>query len=138
MQTTITYLWVALGSALGGMGRYAISAATAGVAGGQFPWGTLGINVSGSFLIGLVFALTAENGALPATATARLFVMTGICGGFTTFSAFSLQSLQLLRGADYGAAAGYMLGSVALCIAGTALGFWTAGRFGLSALDGQP
>ncbi len=138
MQTVTTYIWVALGSALGGMARYALSTVTANVAGGQFPWGTLGINVSGSFLIGLVFALTANNGPLPATTTLRLFLMTGFCGGFTTFSAFSLQSLQLLRAADYGAAAGYMLGSLVLCVGATAFGFWTAERFGLSTIGSRP
>jgi CrcB protein len=132
MQIAITYLWVAIGGALGSMARYAIATATADLAGGLFPWGTFGINISGSFLIGLFFELTAANGALPASADMRLFLMAGLCGGFTTFSAFSLQALQLLKGGDYAQAAGYMVGSVALCVIATALGFWVAARFGLS------
>jgi CrcB protein len=126
------YLWVAIGSALGGVARYAISTATANVGGGLFPWGTFGINILGSFLIGLFFELTAANGAFPASATTRLFLMTGICGGFTTFSSFSLQALQLLKGGDYVPGLLYMAGSVLLCLMATAFGFWVAARFGLS------
>ena len=131
----MTYLWIAIGSALGGMARYALTIATVEVGGGLFPWGTLGINVIGSFVIGLFFALTTAEGALPAGPTFRLFVMTGLCGGFTTFSAFSLQSVQLLRNAQYGAAFGYMAGSVILCVAVASLGFWMGARLGLPSLE---
>ncbi len=123
-----TYLWVALGSALGGMARYAIVLATVKMGGGVFPWGTLGINMLGSFIIGLVFALTLPDGALSTGMNFRAFVMTGLCGGFTTFSAFSLQSLQLLRDGYYKAAIAYMIGSVGLCVMVTALGFWIGHR----------
>ena len=131
----MTYLWIAIGSALGGMARYAISMATLQVGGGTFPWGTLGINVAGSFVIGLFFALTIPTGGLPASPNLRLFVMTGLCGGFTTFSAFSLQSLSLLRQGQYAASFGYMAGSVALCVLAAGLGFWIAARLGIQASE---
>ncbi len=123
------YFWVAIGSALGGMARYAISIATAQA--GTLPLGTLGINILGSFIIGLFFALTVPGGAFPAGPNLRVFVMTGLCGGFTTFSAFSLQSVELMREGQYGAALGYMAGSVIFCVAAAAFGFWLAGRFAL-------
>ena len=128
------YLLVAVGSALGGMGRYLLTLWTARAWGESFPWGTLVINVLGSFVIGLFFSLTMAEGPLPASAHARLFVMTGICGGFTTFSAFSLQSLMLLRDGQWWSALGYMMGSVVLCVIAVTIGYWVGERLGLSAL----
>jgi CrcB protein len=130
-------LFVALGSALGGVARYWVALAAARAWGEAFPWGTLLINIGGSFVIGLTFTLTAADGAWPASGNVRLFVMTGICGGFTTFSAFSLQSLQLLRDGQWGPALAYMIGSVVLCLAGVALGYWLGLRLGLAPVGGS-
>ena len=128
----ITYLWIAIGSALGGVARYALTLWAARTWGETFPWGTLLINVIGSFVIGFVFNLTMADGPLPASANFRLFIMSGICGGFTTFSAFSLQALLLLRGGEWWSALAYMAGSVLLCLAAVLLGHWLASRLGVA------
>ena len=93
----MTYLWVALGSALGGVARHWCSGVAARLWGESFPWGTIIVNVAGSFVIGLFATLTAPDGRVAASSEARVFVMVGLCGGYTTFSAFSLQSLALAR-----------------------------------------
>ena len=118
----LTYLWIALGSALGGMARYACSTFVAQTVGGVFPWGTMAVNVVGSFVIG-VFA-TAPSGLSP---DARLFITVGVCGGYTTFSSFSLQTLDLLREGHAAAALGNIAGSVALCLVAVAAGVAAAG-----------
>ena len=112
-----------LGSALGGLARYWLAIAMLRLTGPQFPWGTLLINVLGSFVIGWFGALTSIDGRLAVTPEIRLFVLVGLCGGFTTFSSFSLQTFELLQFGEYGWAAGYIIGSVALCILMTAAGF---------------
>jgi CrcB protein len=127
----MTWLAVAVGSALGGMARYGLGILVARVVGTGFPWGTLLINVLGSFAIGLYGTLTLPDGPMPASFAARAFVMVGLCGGFTTFSSFSLQTMLLLQAGDVLEAAGYILGSVALCLAGTFLGYWLAIRLGV-------
>ena len=115
----VVSLWVALGSALGGLARYWVGAWVQAVAGAAFPWGTLLINVVGSFVIGLVAAGIAERGwAVPAV-DLRAFVMVGVCGGFTTFSSFSLQTLELLNAGRVAAALAYIGGSVVLCLVAT-------------------
>ena len=116
------YLWVALGSALGGVARYWLSLLAVRLVGETFPWGTLVINILGSFVIGYYGTLTVPDGPQPASMEMRLFVMVGICGGFTTFSSFSLQTLELLRGGESVRALAYIAASVLLCVAGTALG----------------
>jgi CrcB protein len=121
------YLWIALGSALGGVARYWMSLAAVRLVGERFPWGTLVINILGSFVIGYFGTLTMPDGPRPASMEMRLFVMVGICGGFTTFSSFSLQTLELLRGGESLRALAYIVASVLLCIAGTALGHFLAG-----------
>jgi CrcB protein len=118
------YLWVALGSALGGMGRYWVAIAVARLTGPQFPWGTILINVVGSFIIGLVGALTGPGGRLPVPPELRIFVMVGFCGGFTTFSSFSLQTLELLRDGRVAEALGNIALSVLLCLAAVAAGYY--------------
>ena len=115
------HFWVLLGSGLGGLARYWVGSWVAGWAGAGFPWGTLLINVVGSFVIGLVGAGIVERG-WSAPVDLRAFVMVGLCGGFTTFSAYSLQSLELLQAGRQGAALLYMGGSVAACLAATWLG----------------
>ncbi len=120
-----TSLWVIVGSALGGLARYWLAIGVAALTGPRLPWGTLLINVLGSFVIGWFGALTGTGGRLQVAPEMRAFVMVGICGGFTTFSSFSLQTFELLRAEDYGWAAAYVLGSVALCICGAWAGFLT-------------
>jgi len=128
----VTYLLIAIGSALGGAARYGITLWAARAWGETFPWGTLLINVLGSFVIGLVFNLTVPDGPLPANDNVRLFVMSGLCGGFTTFSAFSLQALLLLRDGEWLPALAYMVGSVVLCLAAVVFGHWLAARVGIA------
>ena len=88
------YVWVMLGSALGGGARYLVSGLAANHFGGTFPWGTLIVNVAGSFIIGFFATLTGPDGRVFVSTEARQFVMTGFCGGYTTFSSFSLQTPQ--------------------------------------------
>ena len=108
------YVAVAVGGALGSVARYWM---TAILAGPRFPWGTLAINVLGSFVIGLVagYSLTPDRVGLHPTL--RIFLMTGICGGFTTFSAFSWHTIALLQKDQPGTALANVLLSVSLCLA---------------------
>lgn len=118
-------LLVALGSALGGVMRYWLSGLVATRVGEVFPWGTLAVNVLGSFLIGLLAGLDAS-GRMGLTPGARGFLMIGVLGGFTTFSSFSLQTLQRLHDGDWLRAGGNVVLSVVLCLGAAALGFWLA------------
>ncbi len=120
MQAT---LLVALGGAVGSVARYWVSVLSVWVMGGEaFPWGTLVINVLGSFVIGLFAALTGPDGRLAGDASTRLLIMVGLCGGFTTFSSFSLQTLSLLRGGAMAAGLFNIAASVLLCLLATAAG----------------
>lgn len=110
------YLAVAAGGALGTVSRYFLSGAVAGAFGETFPWGTLIINITGSFIIGFFGGLTGPDGRLLVSGTTRQFVMTGFCGGYTTFSSFSLQTLNLMNDGEWAAASGNVLGSVILCL----------------------
>jgi CrcB protein len=112
----MTYLWIAIGSALGGMARHWCTMVATGLFGAAFPWGTLFINILGSFVIGFFFALTGPGGRLDVPLDARLFVMTGICGGYTTFSAFSLQTLSLFQDGAWLRGGAYVAASVILCL----------------------
>lgn len=116
------YLWVALGSALGGMARFAASGLIAKRIGEVFPWGTLAVNVTGSFIIGFFATLTGPDGRLLVGVGARQFVTLGLCGGFTTFSSFSLQTLNLARDGDWLRVVGNVTLSVALCLGAVWLG----------------
>ena len=119
----MTYFWIALGSALGGMGRYWCNGLVTARWGPDFPWGTLLVNATGSLVIGIVAALgTMPDRPWPG-AEARAFVMIGLCGGYTTFSAFSLQTLDLLHDGAWLRAGGNILLSVALCLAAVWLGY---------------
>jgi CrcB protein len=120
------YLWIALGSGLGGVARFALSGLVANHFGETFPWGTLIVNILGSFVIGLFSTLTAPEGRLFVGATSRQFVMTGILGGFTTFSSFSLQTLSLARDGEWLRAGGNAVGSLVLCLFAVWLGHLTA------------
>ncbi len=119
----MAYFWIALGSALGGMARYACSGLVAGLFGETFPWGTLLVNVVGSAIIGVVAALALPEGRLLVPSEARLFIMVGFCGGFTTFSSFSLQTLSLLQDGQWVGAFLNVALSVMLCMAAVWTGF---------------
>jgi fluoride exporter len=117
----MSYLWVTIGSALGGLLRYAITRWTLTISAG-FPFGTVFINILGSFVIGYFGTLTLQSGKYPASDNLRLFVMVGICGGFTTFSSFSLQTFDLMRTGAWGRALANVIFSVVLCVAAVAAG----------------
>lgn len=116
------YLLVALGGAIGTVGRYWLSGVVAQMVGETFPWGTLVINVTGSFVIGFFGTLTGPDGRIFASTTTRQFVMIGICGGYTTFSSFSLQTLNLMNDGEWLYAGGNVVLSVVLCLIGVWLG----------------
>lgn len=101
---TGSYIAVALGSIVGGVARYLVSVLFISQLGGGFPWATLFVNVTGSFMIGFYAALTGPDGRLFVSPRQRQFVMVGICGGYTTFSAFSLETLRLVQSGNMQAA----------------------------------
>lgn len=117
-----TGLAVMAGGALGSLLRYMASLAIAERWGGTFPWGTLAVNVAGSFGIGMFAGLTAVEGLLLVPPTVRVFVMVGIFGGFTTFSSFSLQTLNLVQDGEWLGAGGNIIFSVVLCLVAVWLG----------------
>lgn len=118
------YLWAMFGGAIGATIRFWFAAAMTALTGPAFPWGTLIINVLGSFSIGLLGAY-AQAGAFPhISKEIAVFTMVGICGGFTTFSSFSLQTLDLIRGGRISHACGYVVSSVLLCL----IFVWLGGR----------
>ena len=117
-----TTLMVGLGSALGGMARYGCSLWLARRLGETFPWGTFFVNVTGSFVIGFFFTLTAAGGRLLVPPDWRVFVTVGVCGGYTTFSSFSLQTLALVRAGEWLYAGLNVFGSLALCLVAVWLG----------------
>jgi CrcB protein len=119
IECDVTYLWVALGGAAGAALRFAIAQWTGARWGWTFPWGTLAVNITGSLAIGLVMTLLLARGADP---TYRLLLVTGFLGGYTTFSAFSFETLALLEARRWEAGALYIGGSVGLGLLATALG----------------
>ena len=121
----MSYLWVTIGSALGGLLRYAITRWTLTLS-TTFPFGTIFINILGSFVIGYFGTLTLQSGKFAASDNVRLFVMVGICGGFTTFSSFSLQTFDLMRTGAWGRALANVVFSVVLCVAAVAVGHFLA------------
>lgn len=122
----IIYLLIAAGGAFGSVARYWLSGLTADHLGATFPWGTLLVNVTGSFVIGFFFTLTGPGGRVFASDNARQFVMTGVLGGYTTFSSFSLQTLNLARDGEWLQAGANTLGSVAACFVAVWLGHLAA------------
>lgn len=126
MFTFKTYLAVMFGGALGTGLRLFLSGLLAARYGETFPVGTLVVNISGSFVIGLYVALTGPEGAFLATPLSRQFVTIGVIGGFTTFSSFSLQTLNLLADGDWLRGALNVLLSVVLCL----LGVWVGHTLG--------
>jgi CrcB protein len=117
------YVWVAIGGALGSVARYGCSGLVARFAGVTFPWGTLLVNVSGSFVIGVLAALVAVDGRPLVAGDARAFLMVGVLGGFTTFSSFSFDTLNLARSGAWGAAGANVVGSVVLCLLAVSVGY---------------
>jgi CrcB protein len=123
-----TCLLIMLGGALGTLLRYLISALTTTTP-HDLPWATIIINISGSFVIGFFGTLTLAHGKFPVSENMRLLVMVGVCGGFTTFSSFSLQTFDLMRNGYIVRAAVNVVGSVVLCICAVALGHLIAAHF---------
>jgi fluoride exporter len=118
----MNHVLVIIGSALGGMARYGLSGVVARRIGETFPWGTLVVNASGCFLIG-IFAATLS----PSDDAMRSLLMTGVCGGYTTFSSFSLQTLTLARAGEWWRAGFNIAASVAFCLAAVGAGFGLGG-----------
>jgi CrcB protein len=111
-------LLVFLGAGIGGVLRHGVNLASLRLLGPAFPWATLGVNVGGSFLMGLLAGWLAVKAAGDLGHPIRLFLATGVLGGFTTFSAFSLDAVILWQRGETGLAMAYMGGSVILSIAG--------------------
>jgi fluoride exporter len=126
----LSYLLIAMGGALGSMARFGFSGLTMRVTGGTFPFGTMFVNVTGAAIIGFFATLTGPDGRILASTHARQFVMVGICGGYTTFSSFSLETLNLLTDGQWLAAGANMMVSVALCIIAVWLGYAAAAALG--------
>ena len=124
-----SYFWIAIGSALGGMARYWCSGVAARFMGETFPWGTLIVNVVGSLIIGFFATVTGPDGRLLVGTIPRQFVMIGICGGYTTFSSFSLQTLNLLNDGEWLYAGANIVASVVLCLFAVWIGHVAAGSY---------
>jgi fluoride exporter len=121
------WIAVAVGGAMGSVARFWLAGVMTTLTGPRFPWGTLLINVLGSLVIGLVAGLTLVPARVGMHPDMRIFLMTGVCGGFTTFSAFSLQTLELVQAGEMIPALGYAAGSVVLCVIATYCG-WLLGQ----------
>ncbi|OSM04371.1 fluoride efflux transporter CrcB [Magnetofaba australis] len=117
-------VWVAVGGAVGAVARYGVSNGVYGWLGRGFPWGTLAVNFFGSFLMGLLFVLMVERTALPLEL--RSTILVGGLGAFTTFSTFSIETLQLIEKGAWSLAALNMFASVSVCIAAVWAGVWMA------------
>jgi CrcB protein len=120
----MTLVLVGAGGFLGAVARYLVDGWVSTATGGRFPWGTLAVNLSGSFLLGVLFALSLERAVLPAAIRAP--VMIGFIGAYTTFSTLTLEAWRLLEDGSYALAAANLVGSLALgvvaVVAGIALG----------------
>lgn len=118
----MSYLWIFIGGGLGSIARFAASGLVARVFGETFPWGTILVNVTGSFLIGFLATLTGTEGRWLVSPTSREFVLIGILGGYTTFSSFSLQTLTLARDGEWLHAGVNVVLSIVLCLVAVWLG----------------
>jgi fluoride exporter len=118
----MSYFWIFLGGGLGSIARFAGSGFVARHYGETFPWGTLVVNATGSLIIGCFATLTGTEGRWLVSPSTRQFVMIGICGGYTTFSSFSLQTLSLARDGEWFKAGANAVLSFALCLAAVWLG----------------
>jgi CrcB protein len=117
------YLLAMLGSALGGGARLYVSTLVSRGLGTQFPWGTLMVNLLGCLVVGVLGAMLAPPGRIHDLQEVRVFLVVGVLGGFTTFSAFSLEALMLLQRGAVPAAAAYVAASLAGCLLAAWLGF---------------
>lgn len=122
----MTLLYIGLGGALGALARYGMAGWVQAQSGGAFPWGTLWVNVSGCFLLGLALGLLEATAAPPRV---REFVAIGILGAFTTFSTFSWEAVALLRAGEWVRGGGYVGGSVLLGLVGVLGGLALAASF---------
>ena len=118
----LNYLWVSIGGAVGTAARFWISGVIGQRYGEVFPYGTLTVNVTGSFLIGVLAALTNPDGRWLVSPSFREFFMIGVCGGYTTFSSFSLQTLNLIHDGEWLRAIWNTVASVLLCLFAVWLG----------------
>ena len=118
----LIYLWIGLGGAVGSMARHWLSGLVTRELGETFPWGTLIVNVTGCFVIGLFASLTNPEGRWLVGPVFRQFFMVGICGGYTTFSAFGLQTLNLARDGEWFKAGANSVASMVLCLTAVWLG----------------
>ena len=114
-------LIVGTGSFVGGALRYALSMFMRHICGQGFPWGTLAVNLVGCLVFGMVFALFGKHGTT--THPWCLLLTTGLCGGFTTFSTFAHESVQMLQGGQFGAFAAYVIASIVMGLAMIAVGY---------------
>ncbi|HMP82263.1 MAG TPA: fluoride efflux transporter CrcB [Verrucomicrobiota bacterium] len=131
-----TYLWIAIGGALGSVGRFWLSGVMSATRLGEtFPLGTLVVNVTGSFIIGFFATLTAPDGRWLVPSGFRQFFMYGVLGGYTTFSSFSLQTLNLAQNGEWLRAGTNVVGSVVLCLIAVWLGHIAA--VGLNSMKGS-
>jgi fluoride exporter len=128
----MSYWLIALGGAIGSVARFACSTSIATRTGSLFPWGTLTVNVVGSLLIGVALGALEPTSRWQVSETVRSvvnqFFMIGVLGGFTTFSSFSLQTLDLLRHGHWLEAGANVALSVALCLLAVAMGYWLGTR----------
>ncbi len=128
----LMYILIGIGSGLGGLARYGCSGLAAHFWSEAFPWGTFLVNVAGSFVIGAFNTLTGPDGRIYVNSAGRQFVMTGFCGGYTTFSSFSLQTLDLIRSNEWLMAGGNIVLTMVCCLAAV----W-AGHIAASNLNGM-
>ncbi len=116
------FFLIAIGGALGSVARYYASRFLMELSGGTFPVGTMFVNITGAIVIGFIAALAAPESPFFISPQARLFLMTGICGGYTTFSTFSLETVALLNDGQWLSASVNAVGSVILCLVAVWLG----------------
>lgn len=116
------WLAVAAGGALGAVARYAMAGIVQRAAGGAFPWGTLAVNILGALLMGAIVEGSARLWSMPADL--KLFLTTGVLGGFTTFSAFSLETALMIEKGDWATAIAYIAASVTLTVLFLFCGMW--------------
>lgn len=120
------FWWVAIGAALGGLARYYLGGFVQERAASGFPAGTFAVNILGSFIVGVIVRFALEPGAI--SEPIRLLLIPGFCGGFTTFSAFSVETIAFLQEGRFGRATTYVGLSVALALTATFAGFALANR----------
>ena len=125
----LAYLWVALGGAIGSVTRFGLDGLITARWGETFPWGTLTINITGSFLIGVFAAYADPDGRVLIAPGIRQFLMIGVCGGYTTFSSFSLETLKRMQDGDWFYAGANIVLSVVLCLIAVWLGYLLGAMF---------